>query len=430
MDASLSKSWLVQEGDPMVNVNRVFRTVPDGEAWVPSTPRSLYQNVMWPMGSTPDRPTAHASSIILGPLKDGVQTLYSTFHWGPGEAMTGTGHGLIRITYHVKEVVEWFAARRRYPDDPEEFDPYMSNENPLFTYSGPHLIAQDPGRCHGNSSPFWDRETGRFHLWYTTFVPKDVRTRPDEGGSDRRIYYKHSDDPVPWADLGKWSEPVEWSDTVGLWARAPPVVINDGGRTAWIIAHNDETTWLPEHNNNWSVRFAISRDKGKTWAFSKRYGIASVDDPAARGRHRGGIIQPSVVQLSDGSLYCACRSLRGYIVEMRSLPSERLGLDWTPPRDTVLPNNNSGICITRLSGTGVKNHLLLIYNPSQRARYPVSIAGSRDGGRTWRCLFDLREEQGELSYPWMVQTKDGLVHCCYSLHRQSIAHDVFPAPGT
>lgn len=392
----------------------------------------MYQNVMWPAGSTPERPTAHASSIIPGPLVDGVQTLFSTFHWGPGEAMPGTGHGLVKITYTVKDVLAWFASGQHYPPGgPDDFDPYEPNSNPLFTYSGPHLVAQHPGRAHGNIAPFRDQETGRFHLWMTTFNPKASLAVPRDPAAlaaarDRRIFYTFSDDPEPWTSIGKWAAPVEWSDREGLWARAPPVVFDDGGKPAWLLAHGDEATWLPEHGNDWSVRFAVSHDKGWSWAFSKLHGVDTIADGPFPGR--GGILQPSVVQLADGSLHCLCRSLRGCIVELRSQPGGRLGLDWTVPRDTPLPNNNSGIAHVRLRhGTPVRDHLVLAYNPTRHARYPVSIAESRDGGLTWRLCFDLRAEQGELSYPWITQTPDGLVHCCYSLHRQTIAHDVFHA---
>nr|MBD3186725.1 hypothetical protein [Candidatus Bathyarchaeota archaeon] len=419
--------------------NHVFRTTPNGERWRARPPAFLYQNVMWPMGSTPGKPSAHASSIIKGPLEDGIQTLYSTFHWGPGEGQLGEIHALVRIWYDVDRALKFARDHRRYPADPADFDPFEPNENPMFNYDGPHVIADSSskGRCHGNSSPYWDPATGTFHLWYTTFVPGKLQpsnqNEPEPRDIDpraltaRRIFYKFSTDPEPWTDLGKWSEPVEWSDQLGLWARSPPVVIDDGGDEVWLIAHNDETTWMPEFGNDWTVRFAISTDKGKTWEFSKRYGIETLPDPPMkRGKPRGGIIQPSVVQLSDGSLYCLCRSHRGYIVELRSVEGGRLGLDWTTPVDTMLPNNNSGICQSRLTTDAKSNdHLMLIYNPVQYRRTPVSIAESLDGGKSWRCLFDLRDEQGELSYPWILQTADGLVHCTYTLHRMVIEHDVF-----
>ena len=414
--------------------DHVFRTTPDGAKWKARPPKFLYQNVMWRMGSTPERPSAHASSIILGPRENGIQTLFSTFHWGPGEGKMGEAHALIKITYDVEDAKEWSEKEKHFPKDLDDFDPFSPNDNPIFNYGGPHLIAKSEGRSHGNSSPYWDPKTGYFHLWYTTFVANElydkskVRNAEEEKNDrDRRIFYKISKETEPWTDLNKWGEPQEWSDQLGLWARAPPVIISDQGREAWLIAHNDESTWMPEYNNSWTVRFAISYDKGKSWEFSKRYGIETLPDPPMKnGKPRGGIIQPSVVQLSDGSLYCLCRSHRGYIVEMRSIPGGRLGLDWTKPVDTVLPNNNSGICQARLEyESKADDHLVLIYNPVQYKRSPVSIAESLDGGRSWRCLFDLRNEAGELSYPWILQTTDGLIHCTYTLHRMVIEHDVF-----
>jgi len=402
--------------------DKYYRNTLNGESWKPTPPKYLYQNVMWSADSTPERSSAHASSIIVGPFKDGKQTLFSTFFWGPSEGNLRTGNGLIKITYNPKDVLRWFKEHQHYPENPDDFDPFNHNTNPLFQYEGPFLIADSPDRAHGNSSLYWDNETGRFHLWVTTWYPKkklntlDHESRQKE--IDRRVFYKYSDDPEPWTDLNKWSNPVEWSDCIGLWVRGPLRILSDG---TWLLPHNDEATWMNEYDNAWTCRFSISKDKGKNWTFSKRYGIKTLP-----GNTRGGMIQPCAIQLSDGSLYCIARSHRGYIVNMRSQPGGKLGLDWTTPKDSDVPNNNSGLCQIRVRvDANSPDHLLMIYNPKKWGRWPLSIAESLDGGQTWSCLFDLRDEQGELSYPWMVQTSDGLIHCSYTLHRLVIAHDVF-----
>ncbi|MHA1370555.1 MAG: exo-alpha-sialidase, partial [Promethearchaeota archaeon] len=211
-------------------------------------------------------------------------------------------------------------------------------------------------------------------------------------------------------------KPVVWSDRPGLWVRNALVVLDDG---TWILPLNDEETYIPEYDAKWSSRFAYSHDGGKTWEFGdKLYTIHKVP-----GNDIGGIIQPSIVQLDDGSLLCLNRSRTGWIVEMRSYDN---GNTWTQPRNTKVPNPQCNVCVIRRRPTEKsKGDLLLVYNPTHWGRYPLSIAQSVDNGVNWTCLFDLRDEMGELSYPCMVETPDGLVHVTYTLHRLTIAHDVF-----
>ncbi|GAB4317110.1 MAG: exo-alpha-sialidase [Promethearchaeota archaeon] len=369
-------------------------------------PSLLVRGVIYPVGSWRGRPSAHASTIALGPKEGDLQKLYVTWFAGTGEGRLDVAVAFCEVTYEPDEVRTW-----RSSVSDEEFDPFDPPPGP-FNYSKPRVIADDPNRACGNPVLYWDPSTGRFHLWYAAFYAKGSEVPPGEDPHRRDVFYKHSDDGV------SWSEPVVWSDRPGLWVRAPLVVLRDG---TWLLPINDEATYLPDFGHDWSSRFAVSRDRGKTWEFSRLYSV-----PKVPGRERHGMIQPSVVQLSDGSLYCLNRSHTGWMTQMRSAPGGRLGLDWTEPENSPLPNNNSGICVTRLrAGARSDDHLLVAYNPTTSERYPISIAESLDGGRTWRRLFDLRDEVGELSYPCLVQAPDGLLHCTYTLHRLTIAHDAF-----
>ncbi|MFX0103665.1 MAG: exo-alpha-sialidase [Candidatus Hodarchaeota archaeon] len=351
----------------------------------------------------PDRPGAHASQIIVGPLKNGIQTLYAVWFCGTGEGHIDVGIMLSEITYDVERVLKLPPV--------EENDPFEPVKSDLFKYSEPRLIADMDNRCLQNPVPFIDKN-GRFHLWYAAFYTKGSIIPEGEEMGRRDIFYQYSDDP----ELKDWSEPVIWSDRPGLWPRFAIVVLDNG---TWLFPINDEKTYLPEYDCNWSSRFVYSYDEGKTWEFGKKlYSIARLPDNS-----RGGIIQPTVVQLEDGSLLCHNRSHTRWVVEMRS--SDR-GKTWTTPKNTDIPNPQCGVCLTRRMPTATSGgDLLLIYNPVHWGRNPISIAQSTDDGRSWNKLFDLRNELGELSYPSMVETPDGLVHCTYTLHRMSIAHDVF-----
>ncbi|MHA1680805.1 MAG: exo-alpha-sialidase [Promethearchaeota archaeon] len=365
-------------------------------------PKWLAQNYLYPIMSMPERPGAHASQIILGPLENGIQTLYAVWFCGTGEGKIDVGIMLSKITYEVDRVLEF--------PDVEENDPFEPVSNDLFTYSKPRLIADMPNRACGNPVPHIDTN-GRFHLWFAAFYTKDSNVPEGDDPNRRDIFYQYSD------DLGEtWTKPAVWSDRPGLWVRNALQVLDDG---TWLFPINDEETYMKKYDNKWSCRFAYSHDDGKTWEFGKDlYSIHKLE-----GAERGGMIQPSVVQLSDKSLYCMNRSHTGYITEMRS--TDR-GKTWTEPINSEIPNPQCNVCVIRR--THVTEHddeLLLIYNPTQKGRNPISIARSIDGGKSFTKLFDLRHEMGELSYPCMVETPDGLIHCTYTLHRMSIAHDIF-----
>jgi predicted neuraminidase len=373
-----------------------------GEEFKPNPPKWLCQNYLYPMHSIEGRPGAHASQIMVGPLKDGVQTLYTVWFCGTGEGNLDVAVMFCEITYRPEEVLKM--------PEVEENDPFEPISNGLFHYSEPKIIADMPNRACGNPVLYMD-ENNRFHLWFAAFYTRGSKIPKGEEMGRRDIFYQFSDDHTL-----TWSKPTIWSDRPGLWVRNALVVLKNG---TWILPINDEESYLPEYDCKWSSRFAFSYDKGQSWKLDEElYSIHRLPDD-----ERGGIIQPSVVQLNDDTLYCMNRSHTRHIVEMRS---NNNGESWTTPVDSKLPNPQCNVCVTnqKLAPNSDKT-LLLIYNPSTWGRDPISIARSVDNGQNWTCLFDLRHETGELSYPCMVETPDGLIHCTYTLHRMTIAHDIF-----
>jgi len=77
---------------------------------------------------------------------------------------------------------------------------------------------------------------------------------------------------------------------------------------------------------------------------------------------------------------------------------------------------------------------LLVYNPLAENRSVIGLAISADG-RSWKHVADLESTQepgkadlarnpGELSYPAVVQARDGKVHITYTWKREKIRHAV------
>lgn len=135
------------------------------------------------------------------------------------------------------------------------------------------------------------------------------------------------------------------------------------------------------------------------------------------------VIQPAILSHSDGMLQILCRSKQGFIISSRS--SDR-GISWSALRKTILPNPNSGIdAVTLQDG----KHLL-VYNhtgipPGQWGgnRFPLNLAISLDG-ENWKAGLVLEAQEGEYSYPAIIETVDGRVHITYTWKRQKIKHVV------
>ncbi len=225
--------------------------------------------------------------------------------------------------------------------------------------------------------------------------------------------YDHSDS---WNDLEFLIEEPR------ILGKNKPLKLKSG---IWIIPAENEVTWQPV--------FLRSDDSGATWRL--------IEVPA----NDNMVIQPSVVQLTDGSLLAYARSWEGFIYEIRS---KNDGLTWSEPKPTSLPNNNSGLDLTRLNS----GHLVLVFNSAglgvnvqkngRRAwgpRNPLVAARSTDEGETWPRQIVLQQEEstgdyfedltdipvpssGEYSYPSIIQSADGMIHIVYTYRRIAIKH--------
>ena len=90
---------------------------------------------------------------------------------------------------------------------------------------------------------------------------------------------------------------------------------------------------------------------------------------------------------------------------------------------TNIIGNNSGLDAVTLQD----GRQLLVNNPIEAdwgARNILAISSSTDG-RDWKqvCLLE-KAEEGEYSYPAIIQTSDGKVHITYTYLRESIKHVV------
>lgn len=176
-------------------------------------------------------------------------------------------------------------------------------------------------------------------------------------------------------------------------------------------------------NNGWRLYFEYSDDMGKTW---KRTDYVEADSIVIDGKKKlkDLAIQPSIIFLSDGRLAAVARTRSEHVGITYSSDN---GETWSKLKLISLPNNNSGLDAVTLSNGkhvmicnekpiphGIKN--------GKGLRTPLSLMVS-DDGENWKHWMTLEDSPiSQYSYPSIIQTSDGHIHCIYTWRRQRIKH--------
>jgi predicted neuraminidase len=252
-------------------------------------------------------------------------------------------------------------------------------------WTEPEVLVDTPDKPEGNPV-LWCDPKGVLWLFYVTMQ--------GHGWTTCNMKYVRS------LDNGRtWSEPMFLREELGWMTGIKPLVMKNG---EILLPLYDEV--------NVSSVFMISGDGGKTWLKSGPI------------KSRPGNIQPSVVQLKDGSLLCYMRTwVAGKMWQSTSRDNART---WSQATRHDLPNPGSRLDMVKLD-TG---DLVLIFNNTPRGRTPLSAALSHDEGKTWPFIKNLETERGEFSYPAVIQTRDGLIHVVYTYRRTHIKHAEFDKP--
>lgn len=181
----------------------------------------------------------------------------------------------------------------------------------------------------------------------------------------------------------------------------------------------------------WRAFVDISDNDGITWRKSGEVEIAGLhyeegkrvvkegdsEIPVSEQSFYGrGVIQPTLWEDDENQVHMLLRSTEGRIYRSDSRDG---GDTWCEAYATELPNNNSGIDLTRTPD----GNLFLVYNPinvNWGKRTPISLAVSEDNGRTWTKLKDLSTGEGEFAYPAIICDDENL-YITYTYKRQNIA---------
>jgi BNR repeat-like domain len=142
----------------------------------------------------------------------------------------------------------------------------------------------------------------------------------------------------------------------------------------------------------------ISTDAGRTF---KPGGDVSVDIFPI------GADEPALTRLSDGRLFMVVRTHGPHPYETYSSDG---GATWQAPRPSALTAFNSPTALLRLHDGGI----LRVWDNSDKHRYPLVAAVSRDDCRTWSRPRVIADRVGTAPfdtacYPSMAQTADGTI---------------------
>jgi len=218
------------------------------------------------------------------------------------------------------------------------------------------------------------------------------------------FWYKAGPSPERWTGFLRTSTDngKTWSDSemmpAGMWGpvRAKPIQLANG-----IILAGTSL----ESYRNWTPFVDRSTDDGKSWKRSNPFPVP--------GKFKQ--IQPTLFEGQNGKIIALMRSDTRKICRSESKDG---GETFSPAEEIDVPNPSAGIDAVK-SKTG---DVFLIYNPTAIARTPISLALSRDDGKTWKKVVDLETELGEFSYPAMILSSAGMLEITYTWKRTHIKH--------
>lgn len=239
------------------------------------------------------------------------------------------------------------------------------------------------------------------------------------------------------ADEGKtWSEAVGCGVELGYYCAVNDAIIRQkSGRLLMPVSHHGYG-WDGEKNillgalpSGEVLRLLASDDDGYTW-----YALPHVfRTPFSMG---GGLAEPGVLELKDGTLWLWCRTTLGHQYESRSSDN---GITWTPLSPNVFFTSPDAPMRVKHVGT----HTAAVFNPvgynclrtdytsrGSIMRTPLVCAISEDGGFSFdptrkgvfnrgliafsKSCYYLEDDLGErYCYPSIIEVSDGFLVAYY-----------------
>ena len=297
----------------------------------------------------------------------------------------------------------WFQGAKEGTDDTAIFGARRFSED--GGWGTPFLLAKISDEAHWN--PVLFRHGNKITLFFK--VGKTI--------ADWKTFVIHSEDSgISWT-VPKELVPDDVSGGRGP-VKNPPLITSQG----WILAP------ASVERGTWNAFVDISTDGGRHWRKTAFIPLstAHVDDPWRENTLAA--IQPTLWESSSG-IHMFLRTNNNLIYRSDSIDG---GLTWSEAYQTSLPNNNSGICVSRLE-TG---ELALACNPygcitpeNWGNRHELTLLLSCDDGASWSKKIELENEPPgeympnlprEFSYPTVIAVGRGKFVLTYTWNRRSI----------
>ncbi len=172
------------------------------------------------------------------------------------------------------------------------------------------------------------------------------------------------------------------------------------------------STESPE-NNQWRVHVECYTEASGEW-----------EKIPVENKKGFDIIQPTFLTHSDSTIQMLCRSKHNKLITIWSYDN---GRSWGHTESLDVINPNSGIDALSIA----KNSFLLVNNPLPKGtdwnygRNVLDVEYSTDGVH-WEKLLDIeKQDEGEFSYPAIIQSSDKKIHILYTYNRKYIKHVAF-----
>jgi hypothetical protein len=188
-------------------------------------------------------------------------------------------------------------------------------------------------------------------------------------------------------------------DEAASWSAPHPCITGSKG---YFVVNNSRVIQLKSgrilipvaiHKPGWkdmpeffSMSSYYSDDDGMTWK------------PGKEAANPGNVLtqEPGLIELNNGNILMIIRTNSGY--QYKSLSTDK-GETWSPVERTTIVSPLSPAAIKRIPST---NDLLLVWNNNgiNQTRSPLSIAISRDEGKTWGNIKNIEDDpKGSFCYP-------------------------------
>lgn len=225
------------------------------------------------------------------------------------------------------------------------------------------------------------------------------------------LYYKVGPNPREW-----WGQLITSTDNGNSWSspkRLPQDFLGPIRVKSLQLPNGDflhpSSTETPD-TDYWSMHFEVSDKNGKNW---RRINVEC---------DTFQVIQPTLLTLPDNRIMMMARSRHNKIIAAHSSDA---GQNWSKLYALDLPNPNSGIDAIPIAGS---NTYLMVYNPLTAGKEwwegrSKLVLGQSPNGEHWKEILSLEDhDEGEFSYPAIIESNDGKVHITYTFDRKQIKH--------